>query len=193
MKTYKLKSLGLTGQEWLERLEKKKYNIGYYTKDILLSKDWKPLEKDVEQEIAIITISNTQTTNEIKNMAKELKYEMPHPEIACLIRENISDKEIQEMGLWYIVTMHEPIKDSVGVPHLLDSDRDDGGRWLYAGCRRPDGRWDGSGGFAFAVPQVSPKNSETLSSSTLSLDLEKRIEKIENWIKKEANFINPFD
>lgn len=193
MKTYKLKSLGLTGQEWLERLEKKKYNIGYYTKDILLSKDWKPLEKDVEQEIAIITISNTQTTNEIKNMAKELKYEMPHPEIACLIRENISDKEIQEMGLWYIVTMHEPIKDSDGDPLLLSSDRDDDGRWLRAFYDGPGAFWSDDGGFAFAAPQVSPKNSETLSSSTLSLDLEKRIEKIENWIKKEANFINPFD
>lgn len=39
----------------------------------------------------------------------------------------------------------------------------------------------------------SAKNSDTQTSELNPLSLEKRIEKIEDWIKKEAHFTNPFD
>ena len=67
----------------------------------------------------------------------------------------VTDEQLEQMGLWYIVTMHEPIKDSGGGPLLLDSGRSDGGRWLDADYGGPGGGWGDDGGFAFAVPQLS--------------------------------------
>jgi len=58
------------------------------------------------------------------------------------------------MDLWWVVAMHEPIKDSDGDPNLLGADRRDGGRWLDADYGRPGDRWCRESGFAFAVSQV---------------------------------------
>ncbi len=58
------------------------------------------------------------------------------------------------MGLWWIVTMHEPIKDSDGDPDLLGANGDDWGRWLYACYGKPDRQWHRGFGFAFVVSQV---------------------------------------
>ncbi|MEK7606749.1 MAG: hypothetical protein AAB444_00935, partial [Patescibacteria group bacterium] len=72
-------------------------------------------------------------------------------ELACLIREKFTDKEIEQMGLRYIVAMHEPINDSGGVPSLLSASRDDVGRSLNAYYRLPDDWWYRGSGCAFAV------------------------------------------
>ncbi|MEK7636692.1 MAG: hypothetical protein AAB362_03325, partial [Patescibacteria group bacterium] len=74
-------------------------------------------------------------------------------ELACLIREKFTDKEIEAMGLWYIVAMHEPINDSDGGPSLLGADRYGDGRWLSAYYGRPGIGWSRDYGFAFAVSQ----------------------------------------
>lgn len=96
-------------------------------------------------------------TKKIRAAADKKGWLKPHWEVACLIRDTFTDEQLEAMGLWYIVTMHEPIKDSDGGPSLLRSYRDGGGRWLNADYGRPDGYWYGSGGFAFAVPQVGPQ------------------------------------
>ncbi len=41
------------------------------------------------------------------------------PEIACLLRKDVSDQEIDDLGLDWLVIMHEPIKDSDGDLGLL--------------------------------------------------------------------------
>lgn len=48
----------------------------------------------------------------------------------------------------------------------------------------------------FVLPQLDSKNLKDDSLTLKSFDpdtTEARLQKIENWIKKEANFINPFD
>ncbi len=80
----------------------------------------------------------------------------PNAEVACLIREKFSDKEIKEMGLEYIVTMHEPIKDADGILSLLGADRFVVGRGLRASNGGPDDGWDREDGFAFDASQVGP-------------------------------------
>jgi hypothetical protein len=94
----------------------------------------------------------------IRAEADKRKLSKPNAELACLIREKFTDKEIEAMGLSYIVTMHELINDSVGDPALLLADRGDDGRWLRAYYGRPDGRWFRAYGFAFAVSQVSSQH-----------------------------------
>jgi len=173
--TTTLTTPGLTGTQWITRLEKGNYNISSYAKQLLLSPDF--ISSKTTCEIVIVKCSDVgkeyPTTKEIRAYAKAQGYLTPSPELACIIRETISDEEIKEMGLWYIVAMHEPIKNSVGDPSLLDSYRADDGRWLSANYGRPDDMWSDCGGFAFVVPQVGTLKSDTQTSSDpMSLDLE---------------------
>ncbi|MFA5000824.1 MAG: hypothetical protein WC531_01170 [Candidatus Paceibacterota bacterium] len=79
----------------------------------------------------------------------------PNAEVACLIRKNFSNEEIEAMGLTWIITMHEPIKDSDGFPNLLSAHRLGDGRRLDAYCVHPGCRWGVASGFAFVLSQVS--------------------------------------
>ena len=155
---FSVTSDGTTGEEWIKRLLKKNYRVGDYAKSILRSKDFKPT-KGVTTEIAVLKgmlfTDDERITKKIRIDASNRKLETPNAEIACLIREKFTDEEIEAMGLTWIVAMHEPIKDSDGVPSLLDAHRSGGGRWLDAYDGRPGFRWDRGFGFAFAVSQVS--------------------------------------
>ena len=148
---------GTTGRQWIERLAGKKIQIGEYSKYIFLSNDFKPTI-GIITEIAVIKgmlfEDSERVTKNIRAMAESLKFTKPNPEVACLIREMFTDAEIEEMGLRWIVAMHEPIKDSDGDPGLLGAHRYAGGPWLLAHSGRPDYQWDRDNGFAFAVAQA---------------------------------------
>ena len=94
-------------------------------------------------------------TRKIRAKASTLSLMVPNAEIACLIRERFTDAEIEDMRLWRIIVMHEPIDVSGGGPSLLAARRDGGGRWLGACGDHPDHRWNRDYGFAFASQQVS--------------------------------------
>lgn len=152
---------GTTGPEWIKRLEKKGFRLSDYAKSVLRSPDFKPT-KGVTTEIAILKDmlfdDRDRITSNIRDLASQRKLTTPNAEVACLIRENFSDEDIEAMGLIWIVTMHEPIKDSHCVPVLLSADRDDDGRWLYMYYGEPDCGWNRGSGFAFVVSQVGPQN-----------------------------------
>ncbi len=161
---------GTTGEAWIKRLEEKKFRISDYTKRVLRSPDFKPTS-GVTTEIAVLKgmlfKGNDRITKKIRTEADRRGWTKPNAEIACLIREMFSDKELEAMGLRWIVTMHRPIKDFVGYPNLLDASRgggDDanrggGGRWLDACYDNPDNGWHRGFGFAFAVSQVPARNA----------------------------------
>jgi len=98
---------------------------------------------------------SNRVTKKIRAEADKRGFTTPNAEVACLIREQFSDDELEAMGLWWIVTMHEPIKDSDGVPSLLGAHRLGDGRWLGAYCACPGSGWGRDDGFAFVVSQVS--------------------------------------
>jgi hypothetical protein len=153
---------GTTGPEWIKRLEKKGFRLSDYAKSVLRSPDFKPT-KGVTTEIAILKgmlfEDRDRITSNIRDLATQRKLTTPNAEVACLIRENFSDEDIEAMGLIWIVTMHEPIKDSDGDPSLLCAHRRGAGRWLYAYYDGPpDDGWGREGGFAFVVSQVGPQN-----------------------------------
>lgn len=155
---FSVTSDGTTGEDWIKRLEGKGFRVGDYAKQVLRSPDFKPTN-GVTTEVAVLKGmlfgDNDRITKKIRAEADKRKLSKPNAELACLIREKFTDKEIEAMGLWYIVAMHEPINDSDGVPDLLSANRGSDGRWLSAYFVRPDGRWFRDGGFAFAVSQVS--------------------------------------
>ena len=155
---FSVTSDGTTGEDWIKRLEGNGFRVGDYVKQVLRSPDFKPTN-GVTTEVAVLKgmlfEDNDRITKKIRAEADKRKLSKPNAELACLIREKFTDKEIEAMGLWYIVAMHEPINDSDGDPHLLDANRDGDGRWLYAYYDWPDNWWHRDYGFAFAVSQVS--------------------------------------
>jgi len=151
---------GTTGEEWIARLEKNNFQVGNYAKSLLRSADFKPTG-GVTTEIAVLKgmlfNDSDRITKKIRAAADSRQLTKPNAEVACLIREMFPDKELEAMGLVYIVTMHEPIKNSGGGLGLLGVDRGGDGRWLYTYYDNPSYRWDQTVGFAFVVSQVSPQ------------------------------------
>ena len=156
---FSVTSDGTTGEGWITRLESKGNKVSPYAKQVLRSTAFQPTN-GVTTEIAVMKGSlftdDDRITSKIRAKAKEYQFQTPHAEVACLIREMFTDEEIKEMGLTWIVTMHEPIEDSDRYPYLLGTDRRGGSPWLDANDDEPGDGWNRDIGFAFAVPQVSP-------------------------------------
>lgn len=148
---------GTTGEEWIIRLESKGYRVSDYTKSLLRSANFKPTN-GITTEIAVLKgmmfKAADRITKKIRKNAEGRKFFAPNTEVACLIREMFTDEEIKAMGLSWIVTMHEPIKDSDGALRLLLVFRNSDGSWLHTFCDQSDFQWRGDHGFAFAVSQV---------------------------------------
>ena len=148
---------GTTGPEWIKRLKEKGHKVSDYAEQLLNSDDFKPT-KGVTYNLVILKgmlfNDSDRITKNIKAMADEKGYTKPNAEVACLIRDQFTNEEIEEMGLMWIVAMHEPIEDSGGVPNLLCSYCNDGS-WLHAYWVRPVDRWNRDFGFTFVVSQVS--------------------------------------
>ena len=145
---------GTTGSEWIKRLKKKGFRLSDCAKSVLRSPDFKPTS-GVKTDVAVLTgtlfADNDRITWKICAEAEERTLSKPNAELACLIREQITNEEIEQMGLLSIIVMHEPINDSAGVPGLLDANRGSGGRLLDAYDGMPGSRWSRAAGFAFVV------------------------------------------
>src|SRR3989344_5853507 len=141
---FSVTSDGMTGEDWIKRLEGNGFRVGDYAKQVLRTPSFKP-SSGVTTEVAVLRgclfEDNDRYTAKIRAEADKRKLSKPNAELACLIREKFRDLEIKAMGLWYIVAMHEPINDSGGGPCLLNASRSGDGRWLNAYDGRPDYRW----------------------------------------------------
>ena len=155
---FSVTSDGTTGAKWITRLIAKGFKIGDCANSLLRSVNFKPTS-GVTTEIAvlkgIIFTDRERITKKIRQEATKHKLTKPNVEVACLIREMFSSEDIKAMGLSWIVTMHEPIKNSVGDLMLLSAYRDDDGSWLYTSCGGSGDGWRGNDGFAFEISQVS--------------------------------------
>jgi hypothetical protein len=152
---FSVTSDGTTGEDWIKRLKSNGFRVGVNAKQILRSPDFKPTS-GVTTEVAVLKgilfENQSRFTKKICTEADDRNLSEPNAELACLIREMFTDKEIEAMGLDWIVVMHKSISGSGSGPSLLEVGRDGVGRWLSA-CdyRGPGGRWGRYGGFAFAV------------------------------------------
>jgi len=153
---FSLTADGTTGEQWIARLESKGFCVADYAKSVLRSKSFKPTSDTYE--IAVlkgeIFSDNERITKNIREEAKNRKLATPNAEIACLIREKFSDKELEAIGLHRIIAMHEPIGNSIGSLGLLGVDRCNVGSWLDTGYGSPVAGWSCVVGFAF-VSQIS--------------------------------------
>ncbi len=154
---FSVTSDGTTGEEWIARLIGRGFRVGDYAKSVLRSADFKPTSR-VTTEVAVLKGSlftdSERITKKVRKEAERRKFGKPNAEVACLIREMFTDKELEAMGLVWIVVMHEPINDSDGDPTLLYAVRRGDGSWLDTYWVNPDNKWFLGNGFAFSLSQV---------------------------------------
>ena len=145
---------GTTGYQWIKRFENKGYPVGKYAKSVLRSKDFKPTSGETTR-IAILRgmlfEDHELRTNKIRAFAAERNLKAPNAEVACLIREIFSREMMNEMGLWWIVVMHEPITIPNVGSRLLDVDTFNRGEWLNTFDGKSEESWSRGHSFVFAV------------------------------------------
>lgn len=162
-------SNGTTGEQWIERFEKRGYEVDDQAKKILSSSYFKPTN-GVTTEIAVLkgTLFDKDncTYKKIGEYAAKHTFAPLNVEAVCLIHEAFSLEEVKAMGLWSIIVMHKPVEMQTGFPLLLNlrteySDENAGYvSSLFSFLARPDMKFrlvdatDGTPpfGFAFAVP-----------------------------------------
>lgn len=157
--------LDLTGAAEIERLEAAKYHVGDCAKSCFLSTAEDSYDKHHRlaagrlYKVALMPgreierDSDRSTENLRKRGMEHYGYGKPLGGLIPRVREVLSDKQMEKIGIWYAAAIHDPIKDSDGDPDVLDSGRDGGGPWLDTYWGEPDGQWGDDGAFVFPVSQ----------------------------------------
>lgn len=108
---FDLTSNGLTGPQWVERLEKGRYFVHWWVKEILLSDKFIPTNR-VTSKVAVMSGSlledEYRTTDAVWVEANKKNFKMPRIEIACLMLEKFKPEEFQQMGFNNVIVMHQP-------------------------------------------------------------------------------------
>lgn len=162
---------GLTGNDWISRLEsiKPNYSIGDYHNNTLLSPVFEST-KDIITEVVIIKDYTLHgdcdpcPLNRSENSSEELwirtgyqrspgglwklmeqnGFTKPTPEIACLLFEFLTKEDFKEMGLNNVIVMHEPFDGNTFLGMQDD--------WLFQ-CNTIGGEFEYLGSYAFIASQ----------------------------------------
>jgi hypothetical protein len=155
---FSVTSDGTTGKKWIPRLEGHGFFLTNYAKSALRSRNFHRTN-GVTTDIAVLKgelfVDDDRVATAIRAEAKQRNLQTPNVEVACLIRENFSDEDLEAMGLCWVITMHKPIKTD-GDPRLLSVGRVGSGGMLSAFDSDPGSGWLQWSGFAFVEPQVQP-------------------------------------
>ncbi len=152
---------GASGEQWISRLVSKGFNVGYYARQVLRSQHFTPTNR-VTTEVVVLKgmlfEHNDRSTKKIRAEADKRKLSTPNAELACLIREKFTDKELDAMGLRFILVMHEAVDLQVA-SFFLDVTSDGDGR-LLNGCDlySDDEKFGSDYGFAFDASEVSSRH-----------------------------------
>lgn len=151
-------SKGLTVEEWKECLEHRRWTISGLAR-LLLCRVSEAPTNGVTYHIVVSSgkmISDSdRTMDKVRLVAKVKGWTEPHWEVACLIRCAFTDEQLMQMGLRYIVTMHQPVPlDIRPQPFLLYCSTSNQSHGLYVGSEPSDDTLpDDGGGFAFVHSQ----------------------------------------
>ena len=150
-----LTSNGMTGEQWIEHFEDRDFDLSVGAKQVLLRPGFRPSPKGTVFNIAILKGElfgeNARDVCNIRVEADRCKFFTPNAEVACLIRESFTDKEIRKMGLAWITTMHDPLDDHDGNESLLSVLCCLDGNGLRAANGALGHRFGSNEGFAFEV------------------------------------------
>lgn len=148
---------GRTGEDFIWTLRKNGYRVSDWARDVLRNPAFVTSSSVTYRSVVIKGEEFSDSERSSKNIRAEAKksgYLTPPAELAPYLREILSDEETRKMNLWWLVNMHEPIKDSEGTPRLFDVSRRVDGLWLHASYDdNPAGGWFHEAGFVFLLPQ----------------------------------------
>ena len=158
---FTVRGTGLTAAAWISTLESTGHKIGDWARNALNQPDYDAKHRlEAGKEYKIVLVRGTEITKDSDRTTKNLKaiavkefgessVSGLKAELALLIRMKFSNAELQQMGLYYIAVLHDPIVDSGGDPNVLYSLRNDGKSWVGADCGGPGNDWLDDGAFAF--------------------------------------------
>ncbi|OHA58594.1 MAG: hypothetical protein A2571_02380 [Candidatus Vogelbacteria bacterium RIFOXYD1_FULL_44_32] len=164
---FSLTSTGETGAQWADWFTVNKFAVGseFGSRYILRSASFKPSQVGTVYKIAVLPgnlFEKKRDWTSISNVRAEadrqgLKHgEEMNAEIACLLRREFANKELEAMGLFWVVCLHEPIADGHGFLSLLGPGCYSGGRWFSAFRCGPDDVFPTKYHFATLVSVISP-------------------------------------
>lgn len=176
---FNITSDGTTNRQWEKDSFISQNYSGDYAKSVILSNDFKTTSK-VTTEIAVIkeelfeeffreesiNIENIRLKSYSGIFTQGRKLFDPDAEVAFLIPKNLSDYEIEMMGLSHIITMHKPIMNLDGKPCLLVASRSHRKKnfIVYTFASNFYGEWDYKQkrgyGFAFAISQTRDQSAK---------------------------------
>jgi hypothetical protein len=156
--------LGLTGEEWLARFTSTGVKPTKWARDVLTRPDYDAkhrLEPGKQYTVALLfgkkefdtDVERTTANLRARGERDYGKSDDLRGELALLIREAISDEQLERWRIDYTAVLHEPIISSVGGPHVLGSGRRGGGPRLGTFWGNPANEWRGLGAFVFPVSQ----------------------------------------
>ncbi len=160
---FTITGLDLSGVEEIVQLESAEYRVSDYSKQILTSTNDDSYDANhrlvAGKQYKIVLLPGKHISRDADRSTANLRaegakfgYGKPLAGIVPRIREVVSDEKMVELGIWYIVALHESIKDAGDDPHVLGSHRHGDGRRVRAYRGRPDGEWGDGGAFAFFAP-----------------------------------------
>ncbi|MDD2935412.1 MAG: hypothetical protein PHX25_02980, partial [Candidatus Pacebacteria bacterium] len=113
--------LGLSGPKMEKHLVSKGHENSDYAKQILNSPNYVSCEKDKVYNLAVLPgklfLDDVRTTGNIRvegDRRNLIHGENLPTEIGTLVRLSFTNKEIEQMGLVWLIAMHKPMKDSDG-------------------------------------------------------------------------------
>jgi len=154
--------LDLMGAQEVERLEASGFSVNSCAKSCFLSTAKDSYDKShrlvggQQYKIALVPGKEIEqqfqrTTKNLRALGTKYGYGKPLGGHIARSRESVTDKQMEEWGIWYIASLHDPIKDSDGNPFVLRASRGDEGRQVGTYWVNPDRQWSGLGAFAFPV------------------------------------------
>ncbi len=148
-------SQGMTGEKWIEYFENRGGFFCNETKKVLLSPRFTPT-LGVQTELAIFKSAllppNERYTLSANEMGHMKGLVTPRIEVTFLLREKFSNKELEEMGLWWIAIMHAPVRSFKESLISLCVDRYGDKEWISAHGAKDYDSWNSEGGFAYKIP-----------------------------------------
>ncbi len=154
--------LDLTGAQEIERLEAKGFRLDSYAKSCFLSTAADSYDNKhrlvAEQQYRVALVPSAEIEHHYNRIARgflalgiKYAYGKPLGGHVPRISETISDKQMEDIGIWYIASLHEPIKASDNNPSVLNTRSEAGGRRVGTGRVRPNNLWFDRGAFAFPI------------------------------------------
>lgn len=155
--------LDLSGAAEIERLEAARYRVSSIAKSCFLSTKEDSYDKNHRlvagriYKVALmpgkeIKLNKDRTTANLRNRGTQhYGYGKSLGGFIPRVREVLSDKQMQELGILYATALHDPIIGSDSGPDVLGADRSGDGGWVLADWGNPGDRWFDNGAFVFSV------------------------------------------